>query len=275
MYWATWFGLSMMKNSQSVSMAADNGAKELELTFRFYSLLNDFLPVWKRQKEIKKAFGKHTTLKDAIESFGVPHTEIGLILCNSLPASFEQKVIDGALVSVFPHFKTIDIGKLAPILFERPKQFKFILDVHLGTLARYLRLLGFDTLYNNSYSDEQLADIAYAEERILLTRDPGLLKRKKVKQGYFVRAIEPRLQAIEIIREFHLKEKLSPFGRCLRCNGLLQSVNKIEIKNVVPPKVCETQSSFLKCQHCGKIYWPGSHYHRMKALVLWLKIHAY
>ncbi|TFE72071.1 Mut7-C RNAse domain-containing protein [Methylacidiphilum caldifontis] len=261
-----------MKSTDSQSQTNDQG---VEVTFRFYAKLNDFLPPWQRQKEIKKKFGRHTTLKDAIESLGIPHTEIALILVNGSAVGFDHKVSESARISVYPHFKSIDIGGLSPLRIDKSDFFKFVLDVHLGTLARYLRMLGFDALYSNDLADEKLAEISFDQQRILLTRDPGLLKRKKVVQGYFVRATEPRSQILELIREFQLKDKISPFGRCMRCNGLLKPISKEEINSDIPPRIKEMHSVFLQCQSCGRIYWKGSHYHKLMLFIDWILTHSY
>lgn len=262
----------MMKRGDSPTRQSD---ERVEVTFRFYSILNDFLPPWQRQKEIRKKFGSHTSLKDAIESLGIPHTEIALVLLNGFPAGFEHKVVEGARLSVYPSFKSIDIGALSLQSGKGTVLLQFVLDVHLGTLARYLRMLGFDALYSNDWTDKKLAEMSFLEKRVLLTRDPGLLKRKKVTRGYFVRATEPRFQAVEVVREFQLKEKIMPFGRCISCNGLIQPIPKEKMNTEIPPQVKQRHSAFFQCQNCGKIYWMGSHYRKMTILINWIIAQAY
>ncbi len=142
-----------------------------------------------------------------------------------------------------------------------------MLDVHLGRLAAYLRLLGFDTLYRNDYDDPELAQISNAEDRVLLTRDLGLLKRSLVNRGYFVRNTKPAQQLGEIVRQFNLAGANRPFHRCLNCNGILQSVEKEAIADRLWPRTQQFYGEFHLCPSCGNIYWKGSHYERMQKFV--------
>ena len=143
----------------------------------------------------------------------------------------------------------------------------FILDVHLGKLAKLMRLLGFDTLYENHYDDIQIVEIAVSEKRTILTRDTGLLKRKEVTRGYFVRNIHAEKQLKEMILRFDLKHLIKPFSRCLICNNLLRPIPKKDILNRIPPKVKLFQNDFFICNSCNKIYWKGTHYKRMMKIV--------
>jgi hypothetical protein len=155
--------------------------------FRFYAELNDFLPPARRMTAFEHPFLDAAPVKDMIESFGVPHTEIDLILANGASVDFAYLVQDGDHISVYPVFEALDI---TPVLRLRPqplRESRFVLDAHLGRLAGYLRMAGFDTLYRNDFTDPELAYISHDEHRILLTRDIGLLKRSMVTHGYFVR----------------------------------------------------------------------------------------
>jgi uncharacterized protein with PIN domain len=239
----------------------------LRATFRFYSELNDFLPPPLRQKAFPRAFRGATSVKDAIESLGVPHTEVDLILVNGRSVDFRQPLRDGDAVSVYPVFESIDIApavRLRPSPLRRPA---FILDGHLGRLAAYLRLLGFDTLYRNDFADEELAQRSAREQRILLTRDRGLLKRSIVTRGYCVRDSNPRAQLREVTARFDLARLAMPFRRCLACNGLLQPVEKEAVLDRLPPRVCERFDEFYRCAGCGRLFWPGSHYARLQAIL--------
>ena len=171
-----------------------------QVHFRFYEELNDFLPPARRKRDFAIPYNR-ASVKDMIESLGVPHTEVDLILANGISVDFSYLVRPGDRISVYPEFESFDIAGLTRLRPEPLRQPRFVLDTHLGKLARYLRLLGFDTLYSNSYSDAELARIsAGGDKRILLTRDHGLLKRAQVTHGYFVREIVPELQAREAIR---------------------------------------------------------------------------
>jgi uncharacterized protein with PIN domain/sulfur carrier protein ThiS len=236
--------------------------------FRFYAELNDFLPLVRRSgSAFAHEFSGNVSIKDMIESLGVPHTEVDLILVNGISVDFRHIVRDGDSISVYPVFEALDIH---PVLRLRPEPLRvprFLLDVHLGRLAAYLRLLGLDTIYRNDFTDAELARRSAAERRILLTRDRGLLKRSAVTRGYCVRSSTPREQAREVVDRFDLRASIAPFRRCLSCNGLLQPVEKQLVWDQLPRGTRERFDVFYRCRDCGKIFWPGSHYARLQALV--------
>ena len=234
---------------------------------RFYAELNDFLPTQKQQVKFAHCFFGQPTVKDLIESLGVPHTEVDLILVNGESINFSRQIKDGDLISVYPVFEAFDISQVLQVRPEPLRVHRFVLDTHLGKLASYLRMLGFDVLYVNNYTDEVLADISVSEQRIILTRDRGLLKRSKVTHGYLVRAENPREQLLEILRRFDLLNSVYPFQRCMRCNELLVQVSKELIKDRVPPGVLKQADQYRRCPGCGRIYWQGSHYDNMVAFI--------
>ena len=243
--------------------AARNG----QVHFRFYEELNDFLPPARRKQDFAIPYNR-ASVKDMIESLGVPHTEVDLILANGVSVDFSYLVQPGDRISVYPEFESFDIAGLTRLRPEPLRQPRFVLDTHLGKLARYLRLLGFDTLYSNSCNDAELAQIsAGGDKRILLTRDHGLLKRAQVTHGYFVREIVPELQAREVLRRFDLKRAARPFTRCLQCNGQLRNAPVEEIADRVPPGVVRDFDTFSICPDCGRVYWAGSHYDRLRGIV--------
>jgi uncharacterized protein with PIN domain len=235
--------------------------------FRFYAELNDFLPPKKRQRTFVHAFELSSSIKDMIESLGVPHTEVDLILVNGESVDFSYLVQDGDRISVYPVFEAIDINPVLRVRPEPLRETRFVLDVHLGRLAVYLRMLGFDTLYRNDFADEELARISSDEDRILLTRDRGLLKRSIVTHGYCLRTTQPRQQLIEILRRFDLRSSITPFRRCLHCNGLLQPVDKAAIRHRLRSQTRQYYDEFRRCRDCDRIYWKGSHYHRMRQFI--------
>lgn len=229
----------------------------------FYGELNDFLPDNKKHIPFSHSFIKPSNAKDLIESIGIPHTEIDVIVVNNYSVDLSNQVNPGDDIHVYPigeQVSTTPIRHLSPLPLEVPA---FVLDVHLGKLARYLRMVGLDTLYQNDYWDEVLAKISNQEDRTLLTRDRGLLKRSLVNRGYFVRNTIPRKQLIEIIKRFHLANKITPFTRCIRCNGLIKSINKTVIQERLLQKTRQYYDEFQMCGNCGQIYWKGSHYKRM------------
>ena len=231
--------------------------------FRFYAELNDFLPPERRGATFEHVWTDQAAVKDMIESFGVPHTEVDLILANGESVDFSYRGRDGDAVSVYPVFESFDIAGLERLRPEPLRAPRFVLDVHLGRLAAWLRMLGFDTLYSNSRSDAELAGISRDERRILLTRDVGLLKRAAVTHSYSLRETTPRAQLHEVAHRCHLARLVRLFTRCLRCNALLRPAPYEEIERMLPPRVRELYDEFQACPECGRVFWKGSHYRRM------------
>ncbi len=235
--------------------------------FRFYAQLNDFLICERRGVPFVYVFQVGGAVKDMIEALGVPHPEIDLILVNGVSADFSWPVLDGDRISVYPRFQSIGIESLTQVRLLALPEARFVTDTHLGRLASYLRMLGFDTLYRNDYCDAELAELSRSQGRTLLTKDLGLLKRSAVTHGYFVREIHPRQQLREVVRHFGLSGAMAPFQRCLRCNSLLQPALKQDVEPRLPPRARELFNEFHVCPACGRIYWKGSHYERMQRLV--------
>ncbi len=239
--------------------------------FYFYGNLNDFLPSFQKQKEIAYSFGGKPALKDAIDALGVPHPEADVVLVNGQHQNFDCLLQANDRVAVYPA-GTKDAGLTA---FSRqatlPVWHKFILDVHLGKLAKSLRLLGFDTLYRTDYDDKTIVQIARAEERIILTRDIGLLKHKTVIWGYWLRSQHSEKQLTEVLAYFKFLPAFRPFTRCLVCNGNLVGVSKESVLDKLPPKTKKYFQEFYQCQTCERVFWKGSHYDRMEAFVDRLK----
>jgi uncharacterized protein len=224
----------------------------LRVRFRFHGELNDFLPPPRRNAEFEHPVGPTDTLKHVIESLGVPHTEVGAVAANGHRHDLSEPVVSSEEVQVFPH--------TTPVYLSNPK---FILDGHLGRLAAYLRMLGLDTWYQRFADDPLLASVSNGEQRLLLTRDVGLLKRREVLQGYCVRSGKPHEQLREVSGRFALSSHFAPFTRCMDCNGLLSPVRKSEVIELLPPHTRETKNDFSRCLNCGKIFWRGSHHARM------------
>lgn len=238
--------------------------------FRFYAELSDFLPTKRRQRSFVQPFEGNPSIKDTIEAIGVPHPEVDLIIVNSESVDFDYHLQDGDWVSVYPIFETIDISPLIHLIPEPLSQVRFVLDTHLGRLAGYLRMLGFDTIYRNDFEDETLAQISSEQSRILLTRDRGLLKRSSVTYGYCVRSINPRDRLIEIMRRYSLFDSVSPFRRCIRCNALLAEVAAKDVRDRLPAQVKAHYNEFRQCTGCDQIYWKGTHFERMERFIVWI-----
>jgi hypothetical protein len=234
---------------------------------RFYEELNDFLLLSKRKKRFELEFFGSPTIKDIIESQGVPHTEIDLIIVNGKSVRFNHKLRNEDDVSVYPVFESLDISNIQRLRSKPLRKPKFVLDVHLGTLARYMRMFGFDTKYQNDYSDKQIIEISLNEKRTILTRDLGIFKHSRVSHGYWVRNTKPIKQIEEIFERFDLKNEINEFSRCITCNSILRSIKKEKVINKIPPKVKNYQPEFYYCGECNKVYWKGDHYTKMKLLI--------
>jgi len=235
--------------------------------FRFYEELNEFLTPEKRKLQFPYFFSGSPTVKDAVEALGVPHVEVDLILVNGVSVDFVFRIRNEDSVSVYPVFESLDISSLTHLRKEPLRELKFILDVHLGKLAKYLRLCGFDTFYNKDLDDKEIIRLSLSEKRIILTRDLGILKNKRVTHGYWLRSQYLTEQIKEVFRRFDLIRQLKPFSRCMECNGLLTDISKDEIIDRLLPKTSRYYQSFKKCNHCDHIYWEGSHYSRMKKYI--------
>jgi uncharacterized protein with PIN domain len=236
------------------------------VTIRFYEELNDFLPPHLRKKPFDVPITGGSTAKAVIEDQGVPHTEVDLLLVNGQSVDFSYRLRDADLVSVYPVFESWDIAGLSRVRPVPLRTVRFALDVHLGKLARLLRMFGFDASWDGTADDEELVRSARREARIILSRDRGLLKRRLVTHGYLVRAADPRAQIAEVIRRFDLSRTARLFGRCMRCNDVLVSCEKSAAVPFVPEVVADAYAEFSRCPSCGRFFWKGSHWERMKKL---------
>jgi len=238
-----------------------------EAQFRFYEELNDFLAPALRKRAFAYRFNGTPSVKDAIEAIGVPHVEVDLVLVDGESVDFRRRLAGGERVAVYPVFERLDIAPLTRLRASPLRQPRFVLDGHLGKLARYLRLLGFDTLYGSDRDDAAIVALSVAESRIILTRDKGLLKHAVVTRGHWVRSTAARRQLQEIVQAFDLTGSARPFTRCMRCNALLEQAAKDAIAARLPPRVRAHFDAFAQCPACHRVYWRGSHYERLRTLV--------
>lgn len=245
-----------------------------QATFRFYAELNDLLPARARHQIIACTFDQGQSVKHLIEALGVPHPEVELILAGGRSVGLSYLVRNGDSISIYPPFKSIDISSVTRVQSRPLSEFRFVLDGHLGRLAAYLRMMGFDTRYRNDLDDAELARISNCEDRILLTRDRGLLKRSEVVNGRWVRETSPKKQLVEVLQRYDLFGAVAPFQRCLRCNSMLQPAPEEIVNRAVPPMVRQNCDKFLFCQPCAKVYWNGSHVRRMWNLIEWALAHG-
>ncbi len=236
-------------------------------TFRFYEELNDFLPQDRRKTSFSHLFRGTPSVKDTIEAIGVPHVEIDLILVDGRSVGFGHLLRGGERVAVYPVFERLDIS---PVVRLRPSPLRvprFVADVHLGTLARYLRLIGFDTHWQNDLDDPAIIDIARDQSRIILTRDRGILCHGGVTRGYWLRATDPTAQLDEVVQALDLGRQMRPYTRCIECNGAVEPIERRAAARLVPLQVFLIHRDFTRCLKCGRVYWRGSHRRRLDAIV--------
>ena len=199
-------------------------------TFRFYEELNDFLAPERRRREFTVPCARAATTKHMIEALGVPHTEVELILLNGESVGFDTLLRDGDRVAVYPKFEAFDITPLLRVREQPLRETRFVADAHLGGLAHLLRMMGFDTLYDNGFADDEIERIAAAQGRIVLTRDRDLLKRRSITHGCYVHALRPQQQLREVFDRLDLARSARPFTLCLRCNAALHAVDKAQVR---------------------------------------------
>lgn len=219
--------------------------------FSFNPALRPFLDRHHRDGPFDYDCARAATLKNAIEALGVPHTEVGSVRVNDEPATLQRIVREGDCIEVEAAKSGSD------------PDLRFVADAHLGGLARFLRMLGFDTLHRTAFSDEEIRRLAETQGRIVLTRDRELLKCREIARGAYVRALKPEAQLREVAERYGLEPHARPFTLCLGCNLPLQPVDRDAVAARVPTAVLELHDSFVRCPGCNGVFWPGSHYRRM------------
>jgi uncharacterized protein with PIN domain len=239
------------------------------IRLKFHGDLPFFLGSKTRRETVERALREKTSVKDVIESCGVPHSEVDLILVDGQPLDFYHTLRTDADVDVYP------VG-LVPTRFPKNRlqisnSKGFVADCHLGKLARDLRLLGFDVAYDNDANDRQLLAIMREGNRALLTRDRRLLMHAIVQHGYYLRSQNPINQTIEVLRRFDLFSAITPFTRCLRCNAPLEKIGKTEIIEKLKPLTKIYYEEFRRCSGCAQIYWPGSHFSKLQKRITELR----
>jgi uncharacterized protein with PIN domain/sulfur carrier protein ThiS len=236
-------------------------------TFRFYEELNDFLAPQRRKREFAVPCARAATAKHMIEALGVPHTEVELILVNGNSVGFDQQLQDGDRIAVYPKFEANDITPLLRVREHPLRSIRFVADAHLGGLAHQLRMTGFDTLYDNNFRDEAIEAIAASDRRIVLSRDRELFKRRGITHGCYVRALRSTDQLREVFVRLDLARSARPFTLCLTCNVPLHDIEKARVLDRLPPSVRDRYDRFSTCDQCQRVFWEGSHWRRMRALV--------
>jgi uncharacterized protein with PIN domain len=234
---------------------------------RVYAELNERLPSEYRFTDFPCFPEGQPTIGDIIRDAGIPLTEVDLILVNGESVDFSYRPRHTDRLSVYPVFESFDISQLTRVRPKPLRVSKFVLDVHLGKLAYYLRMLGFDSLYRNDFNDEELLSLSVNEGRILLSKDRELLTDDRLQRCYYVCEKHPRKQVAEVMKRFDLFRACSPLQRCIRCNVLLESADKQDVLDRLPARIAVAFQEFRHCPSCGRVYWKGSHYERMMAFV--------
>ena len=228
-----------------------------EATFRFHGKLVHFLAPERRAGFFSHGCARAATVKNAIESLGVPHTETGRLTVNGQPATLDRIVRENDAIEIFAHEAGV-VGD-EPLLF--------LADAHLGGLARFLRMLGFDTLYDNAYDDREILRLAVRDRRAVLTRDRELLKCREIARGCFVHELKPEAQLREVAARFGLAKRMRPFTLCLHCNLSLEALERSVALAHVPPGIAQRYEAFVRCPGCKRVYWEGSHWERMREML--------
>jgi hypothetical protein len=238
---------------------------------RVYAELNDHLPREQRHRSVRFPVREGADIAEILRCAGIPAGDVDLVLVNgdSVPLSFAPR--SGDRLAAYPVFDSFDVSELQRIRDHPLRRPRFVLDVHLGKLARLLRMLGFDAAYNNSATDHYLVESSLKEDRVLLSRDRALVSRKELQRAFHVSSQQPLLQLVEIVRRLDLSGTMAPFSRCLQCNTPLKEVPKEAVAAELPPRVCAAFEDFRRCETCERVYWRGSHHERMERLVLHIR----
>jgi len=246
--------------------------KPFTVRLRFHGDLNLFLRSRAADAVIERQLTEKTSIKDIIESCGVPHPEVDLILVDGQAVGFDETLVSDASVEVYPVTNTsthCTDKRLQTIRINA-----FVADGHLGGLTRNMRLMGFDVAYFRNPDDRHLLDIMERESRALLTRDRRLLMHAIVRHGFYPRSQNPEEQAVEVIRRFDLSELIAPFTRCLRCNARLASADKAEVMDELEPLTRIYYDQFRRCPDCKQVYWSGSHFPKLQRRIEEIRSHV-
>lgn len=234
---------------------------------RCYAEFNDYLPASSRQQDLTVGISDGETVADVVADLGLPAGDVELVLVNGVSVRLDQVLRDRDRISLYPVFESLDVSPVQRLRDRPLRRVRFVADAHLGRLARYLRLLGFDTRYENDPGDPELARISAEEGRVLLTRDRALLARKIVTRGLMVPSGRPRDQLVHVVDRLDLYRLFVPFSRCSVCNAMLATASREDVAAEVPPRVGDAFARFWRCGGCGRVYWRGSHYERLRAFV--------
>jgi hypothetical protein len=244
-------------------MSPDTKDTPFTAVFRYFGNLQNLLKRKYCEGAIIYPFREHPGVKDAIEAMGAPHTEVNAILVNGSSVGFSYQLQNLDSIDVYPLFLSVPAKPLIRLSPPPPDPATFVLDVHLGKLARRLRLLGFDCLYQNDFTDAEIMQLSLEQGRIILTCDRGILKHRQVLYGSLVRSDQVDAQVREVLARYLLFDRIRPWLRCMSCNGLLERVEKAAIEHRLEPKTRLYYEDFHHCIDCDRLYWKGSHFEKI------------
>ncbi len=228
---------------------------EPTLELCFAPELRFFLAPRRRDTVLHARADSTSTLAHLVQSHGVPMTEVGTLLLDGIPVEPGTIPAPGQRIDITP----VTYPQATPL------PLRFLLDVHLGTLARRLRLLGLDTAYDNDRDDPSLFQQANSERRVLLTRDRGLLSRAGLRAGAHIRHMRPDDQLREVLERF--VPDLAPWTRCPACNGVLVGTDKQRVAAELQAGTRAAFDAFARCSACDRVYWPGAHHSHLAEIV--------
>jgi uncharacterized protein with PIN domain len=220
--------------------------------FRFYEELNDFLPKHRKKVDFEAEFNKRKSIKDIIEEFGVPSTNVDLVLINGKSVDFNTIFQDGDRVSVYPVFESFNIQNVTLLRKFPLRRIRFVADIHLKDIVKPMRMLGFDIDFNGSYSTQDIIEKSIREKRIILTRRNELLKSKSITHGMMVRSGTAVEQVTTIIDDLDINDRIKPFSRCLGCNDPLENRQTRQIMDSISPETKRVFQKDLLCKSCDK-----------------------
>ncbi len=234
---------------------------------RCYAELNDFLPPEQQFKTFALPLVYHT-IQEVIEYLHIPPSAVDLVLINGEAASFDSYIEPENRIALYPVFEAFDISSIQKLREHPLRKVRFVADVHLGKLAKHLRLFGFDTVYSNTLTLNDILTIASTEQRIILSMNSKFHTISSVTHFYHIRTYNPFEQLINVLTRFDLWNLRLPFTRCLNCNTLFCICDRSDVaEHFIPLRVREWCSTFYYCSHCNKYYWKGSHYTRLVSFV--------
>ena len=237
------------------------------IVVRCYEELNDYLPREQRKVAFTHVVAMDTPAAVLLHDLGIPAEKVEMILVNGASVGLGHRLQDGDRISVYPVFESFDISEQLRVRAHPLREPRFVLDAHLGKLAAYLRMLGFDSLYKNDFKDRVLMALSRNKGRILLSKDQDLVYKSGLTRVYEVKAQRPRSQLTEVVERFDLYRGIQPFQRCMLCNALLETAHKSDVAGRVPRLVLQTHDAFRICPACNKVYWAGTHHQHMHRFI--------